>query len=85
MPAILERLVRQLRAKGHSNSSAYAIATSALKKSGNLKPDGSATVKGKKRGRMTPAARAKDRASKRSGKPTGKYKYSKRTNRATLK
>ena len=28
MPAILDRLVKQLRAKGHSKDSAYAIATS---------------------------------------------------------
>ena len=34
---------------------------------------------------MTPAARAKDRASKKSGKSKSSYKYSSRTNRATLK
>jgi len=86
MPKILERLVSQLQAKGKSKSSAYAIATSALQKSGNLKRGTqSATAKGAKRGSMTPSARAKDRASKRSGKSKSKYKYNSKTNRATLK
>lgn len=86
MPAILERLVSQLRAKGKSKSSAYAIATSALQKSGNLKKGSTkATAKGKKRGKMTPSARAKDRASKGSGKSTSSYNYNTKTNRATLK
>lgn len=86
MPAILERLVSQLRAKGKSKSSAFAIATAALQRSGNLKPGTQqATPKGNRRGAMTPAQRAKDRASKISGKSKSKYKYSKKTNRATLK
>ena len=37
MPAILDRLVKQLVAKGHRKSSAYAIATKSLQKAGNLK------------------------------------------------
>jgi hypothetical protein len=37
MPKKLEDLVSKLRAKGKSKSSAYAIATSALQKSGDLK------------------------------------------------
>jgi hypothetical protein len=66
MPAILERLVNQLKAKGKSKSSAYAIATSALQKSGNLKKGTQkATPKGAKRGKMTPEQRKKDRANKR--------------------
>lgn len=86
MPAILDRLVRQLRAKGHSNSAAHAIATKALQKSGNLKKGTQqATEKGKRRGKMTPAARAKDRAAKRSGGKPSQYKYNARTNRATKK
>lgn len=86
MPAILERLVRQLRAKGHDTKSAYAIATKTLQQSGNLKKGSTeATAKGRKRGRMTPGQRAKDRASKRSGRKTSEYKYNKSTNRATLK
>lgn len=86
MPAILERLVSQLRAKGKSKSVAYAIATSALQKSGNLKKGSTeATAKGKKRGAMSPGERAKDRASKRSGRSTKDYKYNAKTNLATLK
>lgn len=84
MPAILERLVSQLQAKGKSKSSAFAIATSALQKSGNLrKGTNKATSKGKKRGKMTPSARAKDRAAK--GGDTSSYKYNSKTNRATKK
>lgn len=84
MPKILERLVSQLEAKGKSKSSAFAIATSALQKSGNLKAGTQqATAKGTKRGDMTPAARAKDRASKESGKPASSFRYNKITNRAT--
>lgn len=88
MPAILERLVSQLKAKGKSESSAYAIATSALQKSGNLKKGTqTATSKGAKRGLMTPSERAKGRAVKYSlnRNKTTDYSYSKRTNRATLK
>lgn len=80
MPAILDRLVRQLRANGHSRASAYAIAVKALQKSGNLKPGSTqATEQGKKRGKMTPAQRAIDRAKRR--KP-GHYKYNPHNNSA---
>ena len=85
MPKILERLVSQLQAKGHDKSSSYAIATSALKKSGNLTSSGKATTKGKVRGEMTPGERAKDRQAKYSNKNPGDFKYNKRTNQATLK
>lgn len=86
MPAILDRLVSQLRSKGKSKSAAFAIATKALQRSGNLKPGSQkATAKGKRRGAMTPAARAKDRAAKKSRRSTSDYKYNKSTNQATLK
>lgn len=86
MPAILDRLVSQLRAKGKSKQAAFAIATSALQKSGNLKKGTTeATAKGKRRGAMTPGERAKDRASKKSGRKTSEYKYNAKTNLATLK
>lgn len=86
MPQILDRLVSQLKAKGHSEKSAYAIATSRLQESGNLKKGTTQpTKKGVRRGKMTPGQRAKDRASKLSGKPPKAYKYNSRTNRATLK
>jgi len=83
---ILERLVRQLRAKGKSDAAAHAIAVSALQKSGNLKPGTQkATAKGTRRGNMTPGQRAKDRAAKTSGRSKSEYKYNAKTNRATLR
>lgn len=87
MPAILERLVSQLKAKGYSKSSAFAIATRALQKNGDLKPGSQqATAKGDQRGSMTPAERAKDRASKYSkGKhKSTDYSYNATTNRSKL-
>lgn len=86
MPAILDRLVRQLKAKGYGKASAFAIATHSLQKAGDLKPGTTkATAKGTKRGAMTPGARAKDRAAKYSGHKTSDYKYNSKTNRAKLK
>jgi len=83
MPKILERLVKQLKDKGKSDSSAYAIATSVLQKSGNLKPGTQkATSKGIHRGNMSPAERAKDRAAKTSGGKASDYKYNKTNNTA---
>jgi len=70
MSKILSRLVSQLKAKGKSTKTAYAIATSIMQKSGNLKIGTKTnTAKGSKRGNMTPAERAKDRMAKISGKP----------------
>jgi hypothetical protein len=83
MPKILDRLVGQLEAKGKSKSSAFAIATSALQKSGNLKPGSQEpTAKGTKRGEMGAEARAKDRQASYSGGKPEDYKYSSKTNRA---
>lgn len=86
MPAILERLVKQLMSKGKSKSSAFAIATSTLQKAGDLKPGSQqATAKGAKRGAMTPAQRSKDRAAKKSKHKTSDYKYNSKTNTSKLK
>jgi len=79
-PAILKRLIQQLRENGKSKSAAYAIAVRALQKSGNLKPGSTqATAQGKKRGAMTPAERAIDRANR---KRKGKYRYNPHNNTA---
>jgi hypothetical protein len=84
MPKILDRLVKQLTAKGVKNP--YAVATAQLQKSGNMKKGSQKlTDKGKKRQAMGAAGRAKDRAAKASGKSASAYSYNKRTNRATLK
>lgn len=86
MPKILDRLVSQLRAKGMSQSEAIAVATKTLQRAGDLKPGTTqATSKGKQRGAMSPAARAKDRASRGTAHKPPDYNYSARTNRATLK
>jgi hypothetical protein len=86
MPKILERLVSQLQAKGKPKATAYAIATSTLQRAGDLRKGSlRATPLGEKRGDMTPAARAKDRASKLSNHKTSDYKYDAGTNRATLR
>ena len=86
MPAILDRLVKQLRTKGYSKSAAYAIATKSLQKSGNLKKGTrKPTSKGTRRGKMTPGQRAKDRQAKYDGKRPSQYKYNRRKNIATLK
>tara|TARA_R100001086_G_scaffold185753_1_gene104074 strand:+ start:766 stop:984 length:219 start_codon:yes stop_codon:yes gene_type:complete len=66
MPAILDRLVKQLKAKGYSSKAAWAIAVSKLQKSKNLvRGTMKATRKGIIRGRMTPIQREKDRNVKR--------------------
>jgi hypothetical protein len=58
MPKILDEAVKQIKKKGHSTSSAYAIATSALQKSGSLKKGhNTPTKKGVKRGAMSQAQR----------------------------
>jgi len=68
-------------AKGMPKGQAFAIATSQMQKAGNLKKGTQeATAKGKKRGAMSPAERAKDREVKRRGGKKEDYKYMKKTN-----
>jgi hypothetical protein len=58
MPKILDEAVKQIKKKGADTSSAYAMATSALQKSGSLKPGSNKpTAKGVARGNMTQAQR----------------------------
>jgi hypothetical protein len=58
MPAILDAAVKRLKAQGWGTSSAYAIGTSTLQKSGSLKKGtNKPTAKGIKRGQMTRAER----------------------------
>ena len=60
MPKILDAAVKRIKAKGHSTSSAFAIATSTLQKAGELKKGhNKATKKGIARGQMSRAARHK--------------------------
>lgn len=82
MPKIVERLVSQLTANGMDKNKAYAVAVSRMKKAGNLDSSGKETAKGKKRGEMTPAQRAKERAAKQSGGKPSDYKYNTKNNSA---
>jgi hypothetical protein len=60
MPKILDDAVKQIKKKGHSTSSAFAMATSALQKSGSLKQGSNKpTAKGIRRGNMSQAQRRK--------------------------
>ena len=66
-PAILRDAVHSIKKEnpGMKDGAAYAIATSTLQKSGDLrKGTDDATDKGKRRGEMSKATRAKTRAKK---------------------
>jgi hypothetical protein len=65
MPAILDAAVNRLKEQGYSEDRAYAIATSSLQKSGDLKQGTQEpTEKGTQRGHMTKAKRAQSRSRK---------------------
>jgi hypothetical protein len=86
MPKIYDRLVSQLKAKGVPDP--YGVAQAQLEKHGILQPGSrNLTAKGETRNAMTPAQRAKDRASRYSGgaHPTSEYSYNAKTNMATLR
>jgi hypothetical protein len=76
---LIDRLTAQI---GGDRDKALAI----LSDRGHYDPKtGKLTAEGMKRDQMTAAERAKDRASRSSGRPATEYKYSPKTNRATLK
>ena len=75
------QLVDRLAAQVGNKDTAIAI----LKQRGHMKDDGTLTAAGQKRNMMTAEERAKDRAVKRTGRPTKDFKYTAQTNRATLK
>ena len=67
MPAILEDAVKSIMKENPDmkKGAAYAIATKSLQKSGDLKEGSNqATEKGKRRGEMSKAERAKTRSKK---------------------
>jgi len=82
---IVKRLTEQLQAKGMSKGMANAVASKKMTEAGNTTKAGKLTKKGKKRTEMGAAGRAKDRAAKTAGKEVKDFKYSSKTNRATLK
>lgn len=75
------QLVDRLAAQVGSRDMAIEI----LKKRGHMTASGQLTAAGRARDNMTAEQRAKDRASKRSGKPVSAFNYNPRTNRAVLK
>jgi hypothetical protein len=75
---LLERLTAQVGDKG--------LAIAILQKRGHLKADGKTyTQLGMKRNSMTAEERAKDRASKSTGRSKGDFKYNPKTNSVRLK
>jgi hypothetical protein len=87
MPAILDRLVNQLKARGVKEP--YPAAVARLQKYGILKEgsDSELTPKGAERNAMSPAERATDRAAKYTGgkRPKSDYNYNPTTNIATVR
>lgn len=83
MSELLNRLTRQLAATGVKDASSMAF--SLLRKRGHITADGKLTAKGQARQDLGNDGRAKDRASKKSGKSASSYNYNPKTNRATLK
>lgn len=76
------QLINRLTSQVGSRSMAIGL----LIKRGDLKPDGKTfTEQGIKKNYMTAGERAIERARKESGHKASDYKYSKSTNRATLK
>ena len=85
-PKILERLIRQLKAKGFKIGAATAIAQKQLAKNGVLKKGSrKLTKKGQTRNKMTAASRAKSRAAKQNGGRPSDFTYNPRTNSARRK
>lgn len=75
---LVNRLTAQVGNRG--------LAIELLKKRGHLKADGrTLTEEGKRRNAMTASERAKDRASKRTGRPASEFVYDRRTNVARKK
>lgn len=83
MPALFERLKRQLASRGVKGAAGMAAAL--LRKRGQMDGKGNLTAKGKKRQALGNAGRAKDRAAKRSGGKASDYSYNPKTNRAKRK
>jgi hypothetical protein len=79
-----DKLIARLSSQVGDKGMAIAI----LKKRGDLTQAGKhtkLTAHGSSRAKLGNAGRAKDRASKASGKPKSAYKYNPKTNAATLK
>ena len=82
---LLERLTEQLRTQKGAPKDPESVAREILIKRGHMTKDGTYTEAGQKRNSMTAEERAKDRAAKKSKKPTSAFKYNPKTNTATLR
>ena len=82
---LLERLTEQMRTQKNPPSDPEAAARAVLISRGHMKEDGSFTEGGAVRNNMTAEERAKDRAAKRTGKPTNAFTYNPKTNMALRK
>ena len=71
---LVERLAAQVGDRG--------LAEKILKQRGHMAENGELTAKGRARNAMTAEERAKDRASKATGKPATAFTYNPRTNAA---
>lgn len=80
--SLRHRLARQLAANGVKGSQAMADAL--LTRRGQMQ-DGKLTPTGEKRQAMGAEGRAKDRASKYSGRPASDFKYNPKTNGTRVK
>lgn len=78
---LVDRLTEQLRTQKNPPSDPAAAARSILQSRGQMDETGNLTEAGHKRNQMTAAERAKDRASKQTGKPKTAFSYNPRTNR----
>ncbi len=74
---LIDRLMAQVGSRG--------LAIAILKKRGDLTESGELTAKGSARDRMTAEERAKDRASKESGRPDEDFVYNPAKNSTKLK
>ena len=81
-PPLLERLTQQLAAQGHVKDPT-AMAQALLRARGQMTADGRLTPAGEARDKLGAEGRAKDRAAKRTGKPTSQFTYDPKTNAAT--
>lgn len=82
---LVQRLAAQLRTQKNPPADAEAMAHGILQKRGQMDASGKLTDTGQKRNAMTAEERAKDRASKKTGKPKTSFAYNPRTNQAKVR
>lgn len=82
---LLERLTEQMRTQKSPPKDPEATARAVLVGRGMMDSEGGYTKKGTARSNMTAEERAKDRASKRTGKPASTFGYNPKTNMALRK